>query len=159
MDTLSVHEIVRGIVDESMKAERLALLQLLSNKVGESTEPLTAAEAAEVFTIALTKLSADTDSVLIEIMLSLLTNSTISDQNTKSFVNFLNTSEKYNAQFSGALNTFLDHNPQIENDADEDSWCHMGSVLCNLCQIDEGRTLILRQSLGYMPRIIAQVTD
>lgn len=157
METLSVQEIVRGIADDSMKAERFALLQLLSNTVGDLSEPLRPDESTSVFTIALAKLVPETDSALIEVMLGLLTNATITEENARSFVNFLDKSEKYKSQFTGALNTFLDYNPQLETEEVDDTWSHMGSVLCNIAQIEEGRALVLRRSLDYMPRIIAQV--
>jgi hypothetical protein len=156
MEEVTISEIVRGIMDESMKSERFALLQLLSNKVGEQAEPLTSEEASSVFTIALAKLAPTTDDALVEVMIGLLANATISEQNAQKFMQFLAT-EKYNAQFSVAVNTFLDHNPQFEADATDDAWSHMASVLCNLCQIEEGRTLVLRQSLNYIPRLINQV--
>jgi ATP-dependent helicase/DNAse subunit B len=156
MEDITISEIVRGITDESMKSERFALLQLLSNKVGEQAEPLTSEEASSVFTIALAKLSPTTDDTLVEVMIGLLANATISEQNAQKFMQFLGT-EKYNAQLSVAVNTFLDHNTQLEADTTDDAWSHMSSVLCNLCQIEEGRTLILRQSLNYIPRIIKQV--
>lgn len=157
MEELSVTEIVRGIVDESMKSQRVPLLQLLANKVGESTEPLNEQECKGVFVIALSKLDADTDSTLISIFLSLLTNSTISEQNAKNFMKFLTTADKYNNQFKSALDVFLNHNPQIEQEGDVDAWENMASVVCNLCQIEEGRALILKQSLGYVPRLVNQV--
>jgi hypothetical protein len=159
METLSVQEILRGIADESMKSERFALLQLLSNTVGESTEAMSTDDASRVFTVALAKLTPDTDRSLVEVMVGLLANATLTEQNCTSFMHFLSKSEKYNAQFASALNAFLDHNPQLESEIADDCWAHMGSVLCNICQIEDGRALVLRQSLGYMPRIIAQVTN
>ena len=159
MDDLSVSDIVRGIVDESMKSQRVALLQLLANKVGESTEPLSEQECKGVFVIAISKLDNDTDSALISIFLSLLTNATISEQNAKNFMKFLATSEKYSNQFQSALDIFLNHNPQIEQEDDVDAWENMSSVICNLCQIEEGRALILKQSLGYVVRLVQQVSE
>lgn len=157
MDDLTVSDIVRGIVDESMKSQRVPLLELLANKVGESTEPLTEQECKEVFVIAISKLDADTDSTLISIFLSLLTNATINDQNARKFIKFLTTSDKYSTQFHKALEIFLNHNPQIEQEDDVDVWENMASVVCNLCQIEEGRALILKQSLRYMERLVNQV--
>mmetsp|Transcript_50634 Transcript_50634/g.100035 ORF Transcript_50634/g.100035 Transcript_50634/m.100035 type:complete len:322 (+) Transcript_50634:26-991(+) len=156
MEDLSITEIVRGIADESMKAQRFPLLQLLSNKVGESTEPMNNVESVGVFTIALSKMDANTDDTLIEVLLGLLTNATLSDENIASFLKFIAT-EKYRKQFTNGMEVFLDHNPQVETDATDDSWAHMSSVLCNLCQTDEGRTLVLQRSKNYVPRIITQI--
>eukprot|EP01032_Pedospumella_encystans_P020656 gene20656-23462_t len=157
MDDLSISEIVRGVVDESYKNERVQLLQLLANKVGESTEHMTPDESKSVFTIAVAKLDTKTDPTLISLFLSLLTNATISDENVKSFLAFLAASEKFQNIFHEALNTFLDHNPQIEQDEAEDAWENMASVMCNLAQVEEGRTMLLRQSKEYMIRLISQV--
>lgn len=157
MDDLTISDIVRGIVDESYKNERVQLLQMLANKVGDSTEPMTLDESRGVFMIAIAKLDAKTDGTLIALFLSLLTNATITEPNVRSFMTFLASSEKFQNLFHNALNTFLDHNPQIEQDEFEDAWENMASVMCNLSQIEEGRTMILRQSKNYMLRVIDQV--
>ncbi len=157
MDDLTISDIVRGIVDESYKNERVQLLQLLANKVGESTEAMTPEECKGVFVIAVSKLDSKTDGTLISLFLSLLTNATISEANVKSFLTFLNSSEKFQNIFHEALNIFLNHNPQVEHDDYEDAWENMASVLCNISQVEEGRVMLLRQSKEYMLRIINQV--
>lgn len=39
-----------------------------------------------------------------------------------------------------------------------DPWQHVGSVLCNLTRFDDGRRILLRQSSGYMPKLVTQVS-
>lgn len=157
MDELTIHEIVRGIVDESMKDQRLALLQLLSNKLGESLSALTESEATAVFTVAVKGLKSDLGESLVEVMLGILTNATITEDNAQSFISYITGAEKQWKQFADAIEEFLNHNPQLETDTLDDAWSHMGSVLCNLCQVEGGRKLIVSKSAGYMPRLLCQV--
>jgi hypothetical protein len=165
MDNLSVQEITRGIVDDSMKSSRVALVELLANKVAELTEPLTKDEFTEVFVIALTALNNQTNSELVHLFTSLLSNSTILEENINNFLKFLDSSEKFMTIFKASVEKFLDYNSQLESDevisAESwktlDCWENIGNVLCNLCQTEAGRTMVLRQSNRYMVRIISQV--
>ena len=159
MDELTITEIVRGIADESMKAQRIPLLQLLANKVADITEPLTLEESNGVFIIALATLNATTDDSLVELMLGLLTNATISEQNAQSFMTFIGKNDKYRTQFLNVLESFLNHNAQAELDATDDAHSNMASVMCNLCQIEACRELLLKPSAEYMARMINQVSN
>ena len=38
-----------------------------------------------------------------------------------------------------------------------DPWQHMGSILCNIARVEDGRRVILRQSTGYMPQLLRQI--
>ncbi len=65
------------------------------------------------------------------------------------------------------IEKFLNHNPQKENQSldyskDEmaaraDPWAHVGSIICNLCRLDEGRKEIMKISHGYIPKLAAQL--
>jgi hypothetical protein len=163
MDEVSVLEIVRGLMNDSMKTQRLPLLQLLANKLAESTAPLTADECKAVFAVGLLKVQGETEGSLIHLGLTILANATINEANAAAFLEFIKKSEKYNNHFKNFANTFLDHNPQLEFDneftdwSSVDPWQCMASVFCNLCQAEEGRVMILRQSNTYMVRLLGQI--
>ena len=165
MDELTINDIVRGVVDESMKEERISLIELLANKVAVLPSPMTSEESKGVFIIALAKINDPIDGMLVQLFVSLLANATINEQNAISFMQFLKSSEKYNNLFRSAIEKFLQHNPQLEAEdistAEEwsvvDPWENMAAILCNLCQAEEGRVMVLRQSSTYMTRIITQV--
>ncbi|KAJ1414788.1 hypothetical protein B484DRAFT_164038 [Ochromonadaceae sp. CCMP2298] len=164
MDEVSVLEIVRGLMNDSMKSQRLQLLQLLANKLAESTEPLTADECKAVFAVGCLKVQGETEGSLIHLGLTILANATINEDNAEAFVEFIKKSDKYGSHFKSFANTFLDHNPQVEFDNEQvtdwssvDPWQCMGSVFCNLCQAEEGRVMILRQSNRYMVRMLDQI--
>ena len=38
-----------------------------------------------------------------------------------------------------------------------DPWQHMGSILCNIARVEDGRRVLLRQSTGYMPQLLRQI--
>jgi len=164
MESVSITEIVRGLTSDSMRSQRMALLQLLANKIAETEGPITKEERSAVFTIACLKVYGETEGALIDLGLTILTNSTINEENAVAFLEFLKKSEKYNSYFQSFMNTFLSHNPQLEFDgtliqdwSTIDPWQNMSSIICNLCQIETGRALMLRQSTEYMIRLLPQV--
>ena len=38
-----------------------------------------------------------------------------------------------------------------------DPWQHMGSILCNIARVEDGRRVLLRQSTGYMSQLLRQI--
>eukprot|EP00981_Chlorochromonas_danica_P007517 scaffold1767_cov178-Ochromonas_danica.AAC.22 len=65
------------------------------------------------------------------------------------------------------LDTFLAYNPQLELQEEEeeeegqieeeDEWQHVGSLVCNLCQVEEGRKIFLKMSDDRMSLLVNQI--
>lgn len=63
------------------------------------------------------------------------------------------------------LDTFLAYNPQLESQEEEeegqieeeDEWQHVGSLICNLCQVEEGRKIFLKMSDDRMSLLVNQI--
>mmetsp|Transcript_27805 Transcript_27805/g.26623 ORF Transcript_27805/g.26623 Transcript_27805/m.26623 type:complete len:399 (-) Transcript_27805:51-1247(-) len=89
------------------------------------------------------------------------------------------------SDFAFALDSFLNYDSQLveENDTDvdvlscgaavignagdssslantweeTDGWQYMSSILCNLTRLEDGRSIILKQSTGYMQKLVRQI--
>jgi len=123
------------------------------------------------------------DDRVLTLCLAALSNLTIPEANTNLFLSITLEKERYNnetdpdsppptpppahaSHLTFMLTKFLEHNPQLEQaksteeeeegEESSDCWEHVASVLCNLTQVEDGRRLLLRQSTGYMPKLVAQ---
>jgi hypothetical protein len=116
---------------------------------------------------------------IVNMTLCALSNSTITENQVRFFLQFagcvssedtasepvLNSeAQVYNRQFHHMIRKYLEYNPQLEESSIEgddwigsDEWQYGGNVLTNLCQVEDGRRIILRQSAGYMELLPSQV--
>jgi hypothetical protein len=108
----------------------------------------------------------ETAKEIINFSLCTITNATIYQKYTESLLLLLeDSSSPINTRFHQFIKSFLDYNPQLETTEEldqitwelHDEWQYMGSIICNLCQEEKGRKLILNQSYGYMMKLPAQV--
>jgi hypothetical protein len=125
--------------------------------------------ADQIIALLVTYLLTSTNPTIINISLVLLTNLTISLENTEILA------EKVLANpliFNQFLDRFLAHNPQAESSepsasvdesgevetiAEIDSWQYFGSVLCNLCQKEKIQLHLLSKSSNYLSSLTKQV--
>ena len=119
--------------------------------------------------------------------LALLSNLTLSEENATIFLERTTPldSAPFARHFIHLISKFLDHNPQAEPNissvsasaavvassssysttavdaaaetASVDPWEHVASLLCNLSRLEQGRAVILRQSTGYLPKMITHI--
>jgi len=160
--------------DDSLKQQRLALVQLLINRVADTDRPLTQKESDAVFVLVLSNIGSHsqlTNSTL-DLLMRLVSNLTIAEANAQQFVDLISSSDTYRHGFQSAVEQFLSYNPQVENESDKamvggvddewidmDPWQYMSSTLCNLCQIEDGRSFMLRRTSGgssYIERSLKQ---
>lgn len=176
MDELSVSEILTGLVTKEYQEHRLALLQHLTNCFAENPTVASGLELKNVFKTLLvlltTTLGTDDDKRnQINTSVTALVNSTTSEDNVQTFLEVLSETmdkELYSEKFRRCISNFLDHNPQLEDEsskgkdddywASNDEWQHVGNLLCNLAQLEDGRKIVLQQSTGYMERLVVQVS-
>lgn len=177
MDELSVSEILTGLVTKEYQEHRLALLQHLTNCFAENPTVASGVELKNVFKTLLvlltTTLGTDDDKrSQINTSVTALVNSTTSESNIQTFFEVLSESmdkELYSDKFRRCISSYLDHNPQLEDESSKgkdddywvsnDEWQHMGNLLCNLAQLEDGRKIVLQQSTGYMERLVVQVSQ
>jgi hypothetical protein len=222
MEELTVPEILEGICNPAFVSQRLPLLELLTNKLGEplhselvvkdsssSTETekleneatdttsnaplvpsthstilsekelqvlfktlLLIAEKTsckslvgrQIVNMALCALSNCTLSEAQALMFLKLTGSLKPDENTAT-TEVSTATQTQNRQLHFIIGKFLEYNPQLEENVESsedwigvDEWQQVGHLLTNLCQVDDGRRLLLKQSLGYMVLLVGQVS-
>jgi hypothetical protein len=175
MEELTVSEVLTGLVTREYQDHRLALLQHLTNCFAENGSIAGGSDLKNVFKTLLvlltTTIGTDEDKCRqINCCLTALVNATTSEENIHLFFVVLQESmdnESYSDKFHRCITNFLDYNPQLEDDASKneasdywevnDEWQHLGNLLCNITQIEEGRKILLRQSTGYMEKLIVQV--
>lgn len=175
MDELTVSEILTGLVTKEYQEHRLALLQHLTNCFAENPSVASGLELKNVFKTLLvlltTTLGTDDDKrSQINTSVTALVNSTTSEANIQTFFEVLSEAmdkELYSDKFRRCIASYLDHNPQLEDESSKgkdddywvtnDEWQHMGNLLCNLAQLEDGRKIVLQQSTGYMERLVVQV--
>ena len=133
-------------------------LRLLINKIGENCE-IGKAEASRIIEEVLSQLKLCAGSCEVEhLCCIILSNLTINEDNCSVLLE---------NDFEYLIEKFLVHNPQKENQsldyskdevvAQADPWAHVGSIICNVCRLAEGRKVILKISSGYIPRIVSQL--
>lgn len=179
MDDLEISEIILGIKNDSMKEHRIQLIEILINKIAEihsennlNHNNVQQEQCNEIFVMICMNLKTNNPTI-IDLLLSLFINVTITEEYASYFFQFLNTNDpitnnlvehndnSYHSLFLSYIEKFLNYNPQAESIVDnwniEDPWQNLGNVICNLCQVQEGRTLLLKQSNKYMERLVTQV--
>ena len=175
MDELNVSEILTGLVTREYQDHRLALLQHLTNSFAENSTFANEGELKNVYKTLLvlltTTIGSDEDKCRqINACLTALVNATTTESNVEIYFQVLKETmdkETYFDKFHRCIANFLDHNPQLEEESSKnadadywevtDEWQHLGNLLCNLAQIEDGRRIILQQSKGYMERLVIQV--
>lgn len=172
MDDLEVDEILAGLGNQSFIDQRLHLLELLTNKLAEETQ-IDDSKLRSVFEILLTipivtSSSTEDGKRIINTSISALCNATVSEPAAMLLLDCIEPEDsKLNKQFHFIIKKYLQYNPQAEVEETEselidwtlaDEWQYVGSVLCNICQVEKGRKIILKTSTGYIERIAAQVS-
>lgn len=175
MEELSVSEVLTGLITRDYQSHRLALLQHLTNYFAENVEVSVGLELKNAFKILLvlltTTIGSDDDKRRqINSCLTALVNATTIEGNVQHFFEVLQESmdkESYGDKFHRCISVFTEYNPQLEDDScklasaeyweTNDEWQHVGNLLCNLAQVEDGRKIILQQSKGYMERLVIQV--
>mmetsp|Transcript_9046 Transcript_9046/g.13594 ORF Transcript_9046/g.13594 Transcript_9046/m.13594 type:complete len:383 (-) Transcript_9046:52-1200(-) len=104
-------------------------------------------------------LSRDLNNESIDIYLMLLTNLTTSEDISDKFISTCN---KHAPILQQMIDKFLDYNPQLVEGpgvefSEIDKWQHFASILCNICRLENGRTLLLDRSTDNMSRLTRQI--
>lgn len=113
---------------------------------------------------------------LVDKCMGVLINCTVSEANCEVFLTRLDKTPQSRQFFDRSLQRFLQHNPQAEpgsvvppaqcNGAapiddwrDIDEWQSFGSVLCNMCQLDAGRKILISgpQAKDHVSALVTQV--
>jgi len=187
MSEYSIDDLLNGLYEESFKEHHPTLLQLLVNLAGSDIDNFTTttttdndkSQIIKVYEYILITIHNNIDNEMINLLLSLLANLTINDDNITIFLNHIDIDNNNNNSSSNVLrdsfikiiDIFLDYNPHVDNTIVKDSnndinddtwynydpWQHTASILCNFCRIDIGRKIILKQSSGYMEKLILQI--
>ena len=159
----------------------LAILQLLNNSIAdiiENNSELLQDTAATIFQsvldskrlflgifaylMKLCSSNADADRSLydcINVAISILVNITIVEVYAVNIVQYISDGAIPLSSFETVINKYLDYNVQL-NESNNinvyDPFNQIGNLLCNICRIKDGRKLILLQSKGYVPKLLAQ---
>lgn len=174
MDDLSVSELLTGLVTKEYEEYRLALLQHLTNFLADhptldSETELVSVLKTLLILLTTTNSSSDDKRMQINMALCALNNATTTEESIAVFLRVLGESlsqETFRDKFHRCIEAYLSYNPQLEDDSEEvspeawevlDEWQHLGSLLCNIAQTEEGRKIVLQQSKGYMEKLIVQV--
>lgn len=152
-----------------------SLLKVLVNHLADHKEEVTGDEAVCVVDAMLKHLSAnsDGDRRIINLCLAALNNVTIPEKNAELFCQRAINSDGYipNLTLHAMITEFVTHNPQLEEEGlnyypkkgfssdmiREDPWAYVGLVLTNIVRCESGRKLMLRQSLGFIPKLVDQI--
>ena len=170
MDELSVSDLLAGLSNAEYADYHVTLLQLLSNACAEPTisqEELRQVAVYSFHRLTTLMLNISGNEEAIDLLLIAISNLTILEEACGNFLKTIDTEGgDLLTTFTKFIDFFLDHNPQAEEpiqsheeDAPNisDPFQHMSSVLCNITNIELGRNILLRQSSGYMPKLVAQV--
>ena len=166
----TVGEILEGLVNPNFISQRLPLLEMLTNKLAEETTTVDKETSERMFKILFNILQKTScqhpmGRKVVNMANCTLSNATVKEEAVTWFLELTNPedSECYK-QLHFCINKYLDYNPQLEDETTEgeewasvDEWQHFGNALCNLCQTEQGRRLLLKQSSGYMEKIVKQV--
>jgi hypothetical protein len=173
MEELDYEDIISGLLSKQYEDYKLLLLQQLTNKLAEGSLETTNPVHYKILKVLLILLSSnpsrnDRGKQEVNIALCALNNATSSEAAVESFFRLLQ-DDPQNGKILSCLHhcitKYIEYNPQAEADVDltpeeweiTDEWQHLGSILCNLCQLEEGRKIVLHTSTGYMQRLGHQV--
>lgn len=216
MEEVTVQEILDGIHNPAFASQRLPLLEMLTNKLGDPicnaivavenekklekveddgshlppapatfSTTMSNSELEPLFKTLLMIIEKTSCKTLqgrkvVNMTLCALSNSTITEAQVNCFLQFTGSTtsaegsgepvqnadtQLYNRQFHHMIRKYLEYNPQLEDGSIEgddwigvDEWQYGGNVLTNLCQVEDGRRVILKQSSGYMEALPVQVS-
>ena len=115
----------------------------------------------------------DGDRKIINLCLVVLNNLTISEHHAEVFCKHVINSDGYvpAPALHEMILHFVGHNPQKEDESllydpqngfssdmiREDPWAYAGNILTNIVRCESARKVILRQTLGFMPKLLQQV--
>jgi hypothetical protein len=167
MEELGVREIMNGVVHPDYAEHRSVLLQALANKCADeqllSTEKNNIADIFKFCVILLCK--GDQDAECTNLICLTLTTLTVSDGMLEEFFNLMDSKEEFEKKLMSCVRRFFNHNPQAEANDDfgadsiADPGQHIGSFLCNISRVDQGRRFLLKKSNDFIPRLIVQVSS
>jgi len=171
-----------GAVSVSMLLEGIEygggenILRVLINHIADHLEhSLSDEDVCAILDSMLDQLSTneDGDRTIINLCLVVLNNLTISEHHAEVFCKHVINSDGYvpKPALHAMIQNFVSHNPQMEDDGllydpqsgfssdmiREDPWAYAGNVLTNIVRCETGRKVLLRQSLGFMPKLLQQV--
>ena len=140
-------------------------MNIIADKVANDWKTLTDYDVKAIIVFFLSKIEeslSEKKTELINFYFSILSNCTLSEGSSTIFCNYISDNEVFGKKIHLLIEAYLRPNPQIENDAvyDQEKWNsldplqHMGSLLCNLCQIQNGREIILLPSAKLVSFII-----
>lgn len=175
MEDFSVSELILGMRDGSLKQQRLTLVQLLINRVADTDRALTQQESEALFVLVLTHIGNHSQLThpVLDLLLRLVSNLTITEAYAQQFMDLIASSDTYRHGFQSSVEQFLSYNPQVEIESDKalvgggddewidaDPWQYMSSTLCNMCQVEGGRSFMLRRTTdsSFIERILKQVS-
>jgi hypothetical protein len=177
-EKLTVPEILKGFLRKEFVSERVHLLELLINHFATENESELSVEK-DSFRLMLRILfelienkNNSSSSGVINLSLCVITNATVKEGYSAYLLEFINEADANDSspasaltkKFHSIIDLFLSYNPHLEQDLEEgqewesiDPYQHVGSILCNLCQLEEGRKILLRKSNNYMMKLPSQV--
>jgi hypothetical protein len=177
-ENLTVSEILKGFLRKEFISERIHLLELLINHFAAENESELSVDK-DTFRLMLRILlelienkNNSSSTAVINLALCVITNATVKEGYSTYLLESINEAEANDSspasaltkKFHSTIDLFLSYNPHVEQDLEEgqewesvDPYQHVGSILCNLCQLEEGRKILLRKSNNYMLKLPSQV--
>jgi hypothetical protein len=164
MEDLSIVEIIQGLMDKSMLAHHVLLVQHLTNTITENDE-LDGRDVHRLSSVLLQKASSCPDSDANHYC-ALVANITTNSANTQKFLELIADSAQFRGDFIACTERFLAYDPHLEGSAslidvpweEKDPWQYFGNVLWNVCQQEEGRKILLSPSDKFLNRLVKQVS-
>jgi hypothetical protein len=165
MEDLSILDCLNGLNSTVFdKATKLLVVEILANKVADEAEGLAETDTQQLakYFVKQLFLSESSGEGVIQprvanLYLGLLSNLTMPEGNSSVFCAQFGLDKEFGAQFTKLIEVYLSFNPQSELEkVEEEKWVeldpfqHVGSILCNLCQVESGRDVILKPSTGHM---------
>lgn len=175
-----INELINGFPNHPQKD---ILLAHLINLAAESLSAFSTDELKSLYSLSLKMIkvsaakSSSNSGEMVDLCLSLLCNLTVPEENAQLLLdaNVTNTTPvgepsitiSISSELTLAIESYLSYDCQLldseqlsptsEEWARIDPWQHMASVLCNIARLEDGRRVLLRQSTGYIQKLILQI--
>lgn len=169
MEELSLDDVIRGLSTKDYVEHHVTLLQHLTNITSQpdvSADEARLSKALSNICIIMHYFSqtGGADGRGVSLLTISLMNLTATENAAANCTTLLaEESSSASKAFKIALNGYFDYNPRLESDETSPDWevidpyQYVGSVLCNLCQVEAGRRIILKKSDEYVPKLALQV--
>lgn len=163
MEEVSNEQILIALSDPSFIDDTNVLLSTLAERVGNDFDSIDEQFARDIFFVTMKKLLdplISEDLVQVQILISILSNLTISDSNCQIFIELFCDNESSSLLL--LLSKFFDFNQDqnSSNSSDNensDYWEHISSLLCNISRFENGRNLILNKSNQITEKLLHQI--